>query len=167
MKQGIIFGIIISLFSFIAIQYITPKSITNDLDIIIMQNGEEVYSTPLLYSEQTQIIWYVHEEDEEIKILVDEQIIEYYNFDLTLEQLQNADNINYDDIYQVSGVDTEINMIINTNGGVRVIEANCPDKIDVQIGEIRTTDKVITCAPHKLVIKLRSNNRHIEGEIDG
>ncbi len=167
MKQGIIFGILISIFSFALVHYLIGDVETSNLDIIILQNGEEVFSTPLLYTSDVEQIWYVQEEDGDIKILVDDQIIDYYHFDLSLEQLQDPNNIDYNAIYNVSGVKTEINMIINTSGGVRVIEANCPDKIDVKLGEIRDTSKVITCAPHKLVIKLRSNGPSLEGEIDG
>lgn len=166
MRQGIIFGILISIFSFAIVHYLVGDANTSDLDIIIMRNGEEVFSTPLLYTDDTEQIWYVHEADGDIKVLVDDEIIDYYDFDLSLEQLQNPDNIDYNAIYKVSGEQTEINMIVNSDGGVRVYEANCPDKIDVKIGEIRDTSKVITCAPHKLVIKLRSNGPAQEGELD-
>ncbi len=167
MKQGIIFGILISIFSFVLVHYLVGDVNTSDLDLIILHNGEEVFSTPLLYSDEVQYIWYVHEEDDNIKVLVDEEIIEYYNFDQSLTELADPINIDYQAIYDVSGVNTEINMMTNTNGGVRVIEANCPDKIDVRLGEIRDTSKVITCAPHKLVIKLRSNAPQSGGELDG
>lgn len=167
MKQGIIFGILISIFSFALVHYLIGDVETSNLDIIILQNGEEVFSTPLLYTNDVQQIWYVHEEDGDIKVLVDQEIIDYYHLDQNLEDLQNPKNIDYNAIYDVSGVQTEINMIINTGGGVKVIEANCPDKIDVKIGEIRDTSKVITCAPHKLVIKLRGNSNSSGGELDG
>lgn len=167
MKQGIIFGIIISIFSFALVHYLSGDVSSSDLDIIILQNGEEVFSTPLLYTDEVQNIWYVHEESGDIKVLVDEEIIDYYNLDQSVEDLEDPKNIDYNAIYAVSGVRTEINMLINTGGGVKVIEANCPDKIDVKIGEIRDTSKVITCAPHKLVIKLRGNSNSSGGELDG
>ncbi len=167
MKQGIIFGICISIISLALVHFLVGESTSSNLDIIIMQNGEEIFSTPLLYTNETELIWYVHEEDGETKVLTDKAIIKYYGFDLTLDQLADPDNIDYSQIYAVSGKQTEINMIINSGGGVRVIEANCPDKIDVKLGEIRDTSKVITCAPHKLVIKLRSNGPSDGGELDG
>lgn len=167
MKQGIIFGIIISIFSFASIHFLVGGGSTSNLDIIIMQNGEEIFSTPLLYTSDTELIWYVHEENGDKKVLVDDEIIDYYNLDLTLEELQNPDNIVYQDIYAVSGLNTEINMIVNSDGGVKVIAANCPDKIDVKLGEIRDTTKVIICAPHKLVIKLRGDGKQSAGELDG
>ncbi len=166
MRQGIIFGIVISVLSFYLVNIMFTSNLNENLDIVIMQNGEEIFSTPLLYSNEVENIWYIHEVDNEIKILTDNEIIEYYNFDLSVNELQNPDNIDYNKIYNVSGVDTEINMIQNTNGCVRVIFANCPDKIDVKMGEIRSTNKVITCAPHKLVIKLRNSNPNIEEEFD-
>ncbi len=168
MRQGIIFGILISIISFALVQSLIGEVSSSDLDVIILHDGEEVFSTPLLYSDDIQYIWYVHEEDNDnIEVLVDEEIIDYYGFDQSLEDIANPKNIDYEAIYKVSGVNTEINIITNTNGGIRVIEANCPDKIDVRIGEIRDTSKVITCAPHKLVIKLRSNSSSSEGELDG
>ncbi len=167
MKQGIIFGICISIISLALVHFLVGETTSSNLDIIIMQNGEEIFSTPLLYTNETELIWYVHEEDGETKVLVDKEIIKYYGFDLTLEELADPDNIDYGRIYEVSGKQTEINMIINTGGGVRVYAANCPDKIDVKMGEISDTSKVITCAPHKLVIKLRSNGPSDGGEIDG
>lgn len=167
MKQGIIFGILISIFSLALVHYLVGDASSSDLDIIIMQNGEEIFSTPLLYTDDVEQIWYVHEEDGDTKVLVDDEIIDYYKFDQNLNQLADPSNIDYNKIYAVSGVETEINMIINTEGGVRVIEANCPDKIDVKLGVITDTSKVITCAPHKLVIKLRSNGPAQEGELDG
>lgn len=166
MKQGIIFGIVISIFSFAFVQYLMPNENSSALDIIIMQDGEEVFSTPLLYSDKVEQIWYVHEGNGNTKILRDEEIIDYYNFQLSVDDLLTPSNIDYNQIYEKSGKHTEINMIVNTGGVVRVIEANCPDKIDVKIGEISDPSKVITCAPHKLVIKLRSNGPAEDGEID-
>ncbi len=156
MKQGIIFGILISIISFVLVHFLFPTTNGSGLDIIILQNGEEIFSAPLLYNEDSQIIWYVHDE-EEIKVLVDDEIIEYFGLDLTVDELTDVSNLDYNQIFKVAGNDAEINMLVNTNGGVKVYEANCPDKIDVKIGEIRDTSKVITCAPHKLVIKLRGD----------
>lgn len=167
MKQGIIFGILISIFSFALVHYLVGEGESSNLDIIVLHDGEEIFSTPLLYTRDTQVIWYVHEASGEIKILVDEEIIDYYKLDIPVSELQDPKNINYKKIYDVSGKETEINMIVNNDGSVKVIEANCPDKIDVKIGEISDTSKVITCAPHKLVIKLRSNDPLAKGEIDG
>ncbi|WOO86665.1 NusG domain II-containing protein [Mollicutes bacterium LVI A0039] len=167
MKQGIIFGILISIFSFTLVYFLFGNTNVTNLDIIIMQDGEEIFSTPLLLSEDVQYIWWIHEQDGEMKVLVDQEIIDYYQFDFELEELQTIEHSEYMDIYHKSGMHAEINMLINTEGTVKVIEANCPDKIDVKMGEISDTSKVITCAPHKLVIKLRNNGPSSEGELDG
>lgn len=167
MRQGIIFGILISITSLVLVHFLVGNAQASDLDIIIMQNGEEIFSTPLLYNNETEVIWYVHEADGDMLTLVDQEIIDYYNFDLSVDELASQDKIDYNTIMNVSGRDTELNIITNSNGGVRVVEANCPDKIDVKIGEISDTSKVITCAPHKLVIKLRSNSPATGGELDG
>ncbi len=166
MRQGIIFGIIITILSFTSVYFIIGSGDTTNLDIIIMQDGEEIYSTPLLYSDQVEIIWYVHEDKERL-VLKNQEIIDYYNLDISIEQLANIENIDYRKIIAKSGSTAEVNMLINSNGNVYVYEANCPDKIDVKIGKINNTSKIITCAPHKLVIKLRSNQKQAKEELDG
>lgn len=167
MKQGIVFGVIITILSFMIVNYLVGPTYQDGLDIVILHDGEEIYNTPLRYDEGTDVIWYVHSHsnDDEYIFLENEEIIDYYDFDMTVEQLQDNSNIDYERIFEVSGNDVEINMLINSNGSIHVYEANCPDKIDVKIGKISDTSKVITCAPHKLVIKLRSDQA-IEGELD-
>lgn len=42
---------------------------------------------------------------------------------------------------------------------VRVIEADCPDKLDVKQGWISKTGEVIVCLPNRLVIELISEDK--------
>ena len=37
---------------------------------------------------------------------------------------------------------------------VRVAEADCPDKLDVRAGEIRSAGQMIVCLPNRLVVRL-------------
>ncbi len=155
MKQGIIFGTVLTILSFFIVGYL-KDSLVDDLvipEVVLVQDGEEIYSSPFLRKGQ-QVIWYVNESGNKI-ILKDEEIIDYYNLDIKKEDLIDLDKINMDKIYEVSGKDMEINMIINKDGYVEVIEANCPRKKDVKMGKIYDSSKVITCVPHKLIIKIK------------
>ncbi|EOC99832.1 NusG domain II-containing protein [Caldisalinibacter kiritimatiensis] len=49
---------------------------------------------------------------------------------------------------------------------VRVIEADCPDKLDVKQGWISKPGEVIVCLPNRLVIELVSEDTDKEDDID-
>ena len=53
-------------------------------------------------------------------------------------------------------IDTEFgyNLIEITNRGARMLEASCPDKTDIQSGEITKTGQVIICAPNRVSVKI-------------
>lgn len=53
------------------------------------------------------------------------------------------------------------NMIQVEDGKIRVIDADCPDKVCVNTGWRTAGGAPIVCLPHKLVIKMESN-----GEVD-
>ena len=61
-------------------------------------------------------------------------------------------------------IETEFgyNLIEIGDEKVRVIEADCPDKLDVKQGYISKTGEVIVCLPNKLVIEIKG----IEDERD-
>ncbi|AFS78017.1 hypothetical protein DUF1312 [Gottschalkia acidurici 9a] len=48
---------------------------------------------------------------------------------------------------------------------VRVIDADCPDKLDVKQGWISSVDEVIVCLPNRLVIEIRGE-KNSQDEID-
>ncbi len=155
MKQGIIFGIVITLLSFLLIGYI-KDSITDDIkvpEVVLVQNGEEIYSSPFLRKGQ-QVLWYIKEDNKKL-VLKDEEIIDYYNLDISKNDLVNLNKLDMNKVYAKSGKDMEINMIINKDGYVEVIEANCPRKKDVKMGKIYDSSKFITCVPHKLMVKIK------------
>ena len=54
-------------------------------------------------------------------------------------------------------IETEFgyNLIEIDDERVRVIEADCPDKLDVKQGYISKTGEVIICVPNKLVIEIK------------
>lgn len=45
------------------------------------------------------------------------------------------------------------------DGKVRVIEADCPDKLDVKQGWISKSGEIIVCLPHKLTIEIVGKNQ--------
>lgn len=47
------------------------------------------------------------------------------------------------------------NILIATNGCIRMKSANCPDKLCVHQGEIRSGASPIVCLPHRLVIQIK------------
>ncbi|GMG97264.1 NusG domain II-containing protein [Tepidimicrobium xylanilyticum] len=47
------------------------------------------------------------------------------------------------------------NLIEIGDGKVRVIEADCPDKLDVKQGYISEVGEVIVCLPNRLVIEIK------------
>lgn len=42
--------------------------------------------------------------------------------------------------------------------GVRVVEASCPDKLDVKFGKIDKVGQAIICLPNRLVVEIKSNS---------
>lgn len=51
------------------------------------------------------------------------------------------------------------NIVEVKDNKIRVIEADCPDKIDVKVGFVQNPGEMIVCLPHKLIIE-------IKGEVD-
>lgn len=56
------------------------------------------------------------------------------------------------------------NLIEIGEGRVRVIEADCPDQIDVKQGYISKTNELIVCLPNRLVIEIIGEEE--DGEVD-
>lgn len=58
-------------------------------------------------------------------------------------------------------INTELgyNLIEIGDGKVRVIEADCPDQLDVKQGYIESPGEVIVCLPNKLVIEIKGKTK--------
>lgn len=68
-------------------------------------------------------------------------------------------------------VDTQeegYNIIKVQDGAVSVTEANCPDKVCVDTGKLRTMGGVIACLPHKLVVTVvgESEDENVDENVD-
>jgi len=63
-------------------------------------------------------------------------------------------------------IETEFgyNLIEVGDGKVRVIEADCPDKLDVKQGYISNPGEVIVCLPNRLVIEIKGDS--IDEDLD-
>ncbi|KGM96474.1 hypothetical protein Z968_06090 [Clostridium novyi A str. 4552] len=50
------------------------------------------------------------------------------------------------------------NIVEIENGGVRILDANCHDKICVKDGFKDKVGDVLVCLPHKIIIKIKGND---------
>lgn len=57
-------------------------------------------------------------------------------------------------------IDTDLgsNTIEITNGKVRILDADCPDKICIQDGSISKPGDILVCLPHKVVVNIKGQN---------
>lgn len=51
------------------------------------------------------------------------------------------------------------NLLVISEGGARISEADCPDKLCVNQGEIRYSGQSIICLPHKVVVEIVGGER--------
>lgn len=54
------------------------------------------------------------------------------------------------------------NKIVIAEGGVRVTETDCPDKLEMRQGEIRSAGQLLVCLPNRLVVRI-SGTREVDG----
>lgn len=59
------------------------------------------------------------------------------------------------------------NLIRVEEGRIRVVEASCPDKLDVKQGWISGASQSIVCLPHRLVIRILKDEPDTKNTIDG
>ena len=51
------------------------------------------------------------------------------------------------------------NLLVIKDGAAEVIDADCPDKLCVNMGEIRYSGQSIICLPHKTVVEIIDGER--------
>ncbi|SKA72810.1 hypothetical protein SAMN05428976_10176 [Clostridium sp. USBA 49] len=54
------------------------------------------------------------------------------------------------------------NIVEISNGKVRIIDSDCPDKICIQDGAISTPGSMLVCLPHKLVVQIKGENEEAD-----
>ncbi len=57
------------------------------------------------------------------------------------------------------------NVLAFQDGKVRVIDADCPDKICVKFGWVQHVGQTIVCLPHKVIIRIENESANFE--LDG
>ena len=69
--------------------------------------------------------------------------------------------------FRVETTQGDYNIIRVENGRIRVVEASCPDKIDVKQGWISNANQSIVCLPNRLVIRIIQDKPETDSTIDG
>jgi hypothetical protein len=65
--------------------------------------------------------------------------------------------------YEVKQPKGQFNIVLMVKGGVRMIEANCPDKLCIHQGRIERQGPLIVCLPNRVVLRIVGGE---EGDID-
>lgn len=73
--------------------------------------------------------------------------------------------LNADAEYVIEGVDGGQNKLIIQDGSAWMSEADCPDKLCVNMGRINRAGQSIVCLPHKVVVEIASSDGS-EPEVD-
>jgi hypothetical protein len=57
------------------------------------------------------------------------------------------------------------NVIRIETGRIRIIDADCPDKLCVKAGWITESGQSVICLPHKLIIKIQGGSKEIDENV--
>lgn len=57
------------------------------------------------------------------------------------------------------------NVLVVEDGSARMISADCPDKLCVNMGAIKNQGENIICLPHKLVIQIEGDKASVDYDI--
>ena len=55
---------------------------------------------------------------------------------------------------EIAGADGGVNLLVIRDGGARIKEASCPDKLCVGMGVIRRAGQSIICLPNQVVVEI-------------
>ncbi|MDO5403806.1 MAG: NusG domain II-containing protein [Eubacteriales bacterium] len=73
--------------------------------------------------------------------------------------------IDEDKQLKVSGYNGGENIIVIKDGAVRMSDADCPDKLCVNMGSISRTGETIVCLPHRVVVEIAGNQSDIDSVV--
>jgi len=81
-------------------------------------------------------------------------------------QLYKKVSINDNKVKEEIDIKTDLgeNIVQIENGGVRIVDADCPDKVCVKDGFKDKVGNVLVCLPHKVVIQIKGQSS--ENEVD-
>jgi len=57
------------------------------------------------------------------------------------------------------------NLVEIDNLGARVVDANCPDKLDIKFGKITNVGEIIVCLPNKMTVEIVGTEEDLEVDI--
>lgn len=70
----------------------------------------------------------------------------------------NLETVKSHEEFTIKYKNNDFNKIIVEKGKIRIIDANCPDKICVKKGWISQPGENIICLPHRLIISISGKN---------
>lgn len=91
---------------------------------------------------------------DQVEIVRDETVIE--TIDLAKESGRRTLTIPYGDHY---------NTLLIENHTIRMLEADCPDQICVQMGVLQKGHPPIVCLPHHLVVRYANQDGSVDGVV--
>lgn len=85
-----------------------------------------------------------------VQVRVDGEVIETFS-------------LSEDRTYEITGIDGGKNILIIENGEAWMDDADCPDKLCVNMGKISKSGQSVVCLPHKVVVEISDDQG---GDID-
>ncbi len=151
MKQGIFFAIIMVV---IAIFILNSYSLIDQENVEVYIDNDLIYNHKL--TDQQMIVWVVQDQEEFI-VLEDQEIVDYFDLNIEYQDLSDPDQIPYDQLDN----DLQFNMLVLENKMVTMYEANCQNKICVEVGSITNSYQNISCVPHHLMVKITGESEYV------
>ena len=97
------------------------------------------------------VMWFMRNSDkpEQVTVKVDGNVV-------------YSESLSKDIEYKVDGYDGGYNIVVVQDSKVSVKEADCPDKVCMNSGQISKSGDTIVCMPHKVVVEIEGG----EGTVD-
>ena len=73
--------------------------------------------------------------------------------------------LNKDTELMVSGYNCGENQVVIKDGAVYMSDADCPDKLCVNMGRISKTGETIVCLPHRVVVEISGGESSIDSVV--
>lgn len=78
-----------------------------------------------------------------------------------------VEEIDLSDVDKSYTVDLGTNTVLIEKDGATVTKAKCPDKICVHTGKITKNGEAIICAPNKIMIEFKGNDKEVDAVAGG
>lgn len=73
-----------------------------------------------------------------------------------------SDTLTKDTELNVEGFEGGYNHVVINGGKVSVTDADCPDKVCINSGEIEKNGQTIVCMPHRMVVEIEGSGEKID-----